>query len=130
VILHLPLNDEWPFLTCQMFKVPFERPHDGTYRNQVIHIGASMKWLELDWPQWVAKFEALLRRMYWFSAVVHLSPEWGGRFDYRWEAERSDVDGFLASPPRPVTHWRFTGGPMRFVPYGVHPDEPNAAAGA
>jgi hypothetical protein len=105
-----------------MFKVPGERPHDGTYRGQVIHFGASMKSVELEWPEWIAKFESVLCRMFWYTSVVHMSPEWGDRFDYRWEVEPGEVEGFLSAPPRPVTRWRFTGGPMRFVPYGVDPE--------
>lgn len=50
-IATLPETDEWPFLTRSMFDIPGDEPEDGTYRNQLIHFGATFKAIEWDWAE-------------------------------------------------------------------------------
>lgn len=100
----LPDVDEWPCLVRGMFALPADRPQ-GTYRSHVVHFGASFK----DEPRdatcrdgWIAKFEALLRRLHWHAATLHLSTEFGPDRVYRWVPTPSPADG----EPRPVRQWR------------------------
>jgi hypothetical protein len=116
VIDALPETDDWPFLTRSMFAVPGEEPEQGTYRSQVIHFGASLKEVEQDWEAWLAKFEALLSRLYWYSAKLHLEAEHGGDHQYEWLIEQDQIDRWLQDPPHPVSRWKFQGGPRVFGP--------------
>src|SRR4051794_39111628 len=107
VICQLPRKDEWPWFTRYMFKVPREERWAGTYRNQVIHFGASFKEVEQGGGVGIEKFGALLGRFFWFSAGVHLNRGGGGRFDSGGEIDPGGVGVFRKDPPRPPTHWRF-----------------------
>jgi hypothetical protein len=93
IIRGLPAEDQWPWLTRSMFALPGRWPQ-GTYREQIIHFGLSMKddpplspnsafKPDRGWPKedrksvygWIEKFEKLLREMFWFGANVHLITE-------------------------------------------------------
>lgn len=82
----LPQGEAWPFLGREMFSFCAVEG-DGLYQTQVIHFGASYRAVEYEWSLWVQAFEALLKRLYWASAVVHLETELNGLHTFRWESE-------------------------------------------
>ncbi|MBS7660925.1 hypothetical protein I0D00_03025 [Pseudomonas lalucatii] len=82
----LPSADAWSLLGREMFAC-CEPPGDDLYQTQVIHFGASYRAVEYEWSLWVEQFEALLKRLYWASAVVHLDTELNGTHTFRWESE-------------------------------------------
>jgi hypothetical protein len=110
-IAALPTSDEWPFLTRAMFTIPPETSQGGHYRSQAIHFGASFKAVEWEWTEWLAKFEALLARLTWHGAWVHLRTEGTvGDYDYRYQPI-----GVLAHKPgQAEPTWRLSGGPRHF----------------
>ena len=87
VLAELPAGELWPFLGREMFSF-CEAPGAGLYQTQVIHFGASYGAIEYEWNLWIEAFEALLKRLYWASAVVHLDTELKGCHTFRWESER------------------------------------------
>ena len=86
VLAELPSGDAWSFLGREMFAACLQ-PSAGLYQTQVIHFGASYRSVEYEWSLWVAQFEALLKRLYWTSAVVHLETELNGTHTFRWESD-------------------------------------------
>ncbi|WP_075187367.1 hypothetical protein [Teredinibacter haidensis] len=88
-MLSLPRADEWPHLCQEMFAIPRVEQSSERYQTEVMHFGASYKAIEYEWAQWMEKFESLLNRMYWVSAVVHLETELTGVHTFTWES-RSD----------------------------------------
>lgn len=86
VLAQLPQGDAWPFLGREMFSF-CSGEGEGLYQSQVIHFGASYQTIEYEWSLWVQEFEALLKRLYWASAVVHLETELNGLHTFRWESE-------------------------------------------
>jgi hypothetical protein len=86
VLAELPGGDLWPFLGREMFSF-CEQPGAGLYQTQVIHFGASYGAVEYEWNLWIEAFEALLKRLYWANAVVHLETELNGVHTFRWESD-------------------------------------------
>jgi hypothetical protein len=87
VLQNLPAGGDWPFIGRDMFSC-CEQQGLGLYQTQVIHFGASYQAIEYEWKLWVQEFEALLKRLYWGSAVVHLETELNGMHTFRWESEQ------------------------------------------
>lgn len=87
VINRLPDQDDWPFLSREMFASTGDQPVFGTYQTQVIHFGASYAAVEYEWELWMQKFEELLRKMYWVSATVHLETELSGNHIFQWDSK-------------------------------------------
>jgi hypothetical protein len=88
-------------------------------REQVIHFGASLEGDPTDrgcWDVWLGKFEALLRRLYWWSAVVHLETDFERECTFRWLPTERTVGLMLGDGPRPPSGRgpsRWTGRPPR-----------------
>lgn len=85
-ILALPAVDEWPSISRDMFSVPRFHVDGNEGQTNIIHFGNSYRSIEYEWAQWIAKFENLLRSLYWQSAVVHLETELTGLHTFAWEA--------------------------------------------
>lgn len=93
-ILALPTVDDWPFLVQEMFSFPRFRMDGSVGQTNVIHFGMSYKGVEYEWSEWINKFEALLKSMYWQSAVVHLETELTGLHTFMWDAiDKNHVPG-------------------------------------
>ncbi len=90
-MLGLPGLDEWPqFLNREMFAPPGGVVELGATSTDVVHFGAAYRAVEYEWESWLSEFEALLRRMYWVTAKVHLQTPHSGVHTFVWECE----DGF------------------------------------
>lgn len=85
-MLDLPSIDDWPLVSREMFSLPSYQHGQKTYQTEVIHFGASYKAVEYEWSQWIEQFEALLSRMYWVSATVHLETEISGTHTFTWQS--------------------------------------------
>ena len=114
VIESLPPTDTFPYLTRDMFAIPGDEPEQGTYRSQIIHFGASIKEVELEWRKFLEKFEGLLRKLFWFNAVLHIKSEMVGEETYEWTVDANQIVHFFKDPPYPATKWFFDGGPRDF----------------
>lgn len=103
----LPDDDGWPWLVRGMFSLPAGWPR-GTYRSHVIHFGGSLKDEPQDrtcWDAWLSKFEALLGRMCWWSATLHLVTEFEPERVFRWLPTTAAVNRMVGDPPQPVEEW-------------------------
>jgi hypothetical protein len=89
VLLSLPSIEGWPLLSREMFSMPVPLTELDELQTDVLHFGSSYKAVEHEWDQWIARFEDLLKGMYWVSATVHLETELNGRHTFTWEAEDS-----------------------------------------
>ena len=68
----------------------------------------------MEWKKWMEKFESLLRRLYWFNAVVHHRAEVLGDQDYEWTVDANQIVHYLKDDPKPPNKWYFDGGPRSF----------------
>ncbi len=109
----LPDKQDWKqtVLVRGIFHVP-DPDTEYFYRLQMIHFGTAINHLDLYWEIWLNQFEALLRRLYWFEAHVHMEAENYGEHSYHWEA---NIDPMRLEPPEPIREWEFTGGPRSFT---------------
>jgi hypothetical protein len=69
-----------------MFLVPSVEETLYRHQTEIMHFGASYRDIEKQWPTWIAQFEALLSKMYWVSAKVHLETELSGTHTFSWDA--------------------------------------------
>jgi hypothetical protein len=103
----VPEADDWPWVVRGMFAPPAPYPR-GTYRRQVIHFGLSVK-DDPDnrgvWGVWLGKFERVLRGLYWWSAVAHLSTDFEPPRVFEWAPTEAAMGRLYDDPPRPVTEW-------------------------
>ncbi len=76
----------------------------------MIAFGNIYNGVERAWDQWLDKFEALLRTMYWFDAHVHLQTEMWGTYQYVWKSI-TPVPLQEGTAAMPVQQWTLTGGP-------------------
>ena len=107
IVLHnLPVDDAFPPLSRDMFScTPLES--SGTFRAQVIHFGGSMNGLNYEAvPEWIDKFEALLRQMYWFEATAHIWTDYiDGAYQYWWKASDEILKSYQTEEPKPTVEW-------------------------
>lgn len=89
VMMSLPSIEDWPLLSREMFAMPVAVSELDETHTDVMHFGTSYKGVEYEWEQWIAKFESMLKDMYWVSATVHLETELNGRHTFTWEADGS-----------------------------------------
>ncbi len=85
---------------------------ENRFRSQIIHFGGSYHALEYDWEQWLLNFEAILRRLYWLSALLHMEGDVAGG-GYEWFATEQAMEQMLSDEPQPITEWEFEGGPRQ-----------------
>ena len=86
-MLSLPQADDWPYLSREMFAFPRVEHSADLYQTEVMHFGASYRAIEYEWNAWMKKFEELLDKMYWVSAVVHLETELAGVHTFTWDSK-------------------------------------------
>jgi hypothetical protein len=112
----LPEDDGFPLLPREMFGASGADRFAGTFHTQVIHFGGSYRAIEYEWEEWLCRFEALLSRMYWVGAVVHLQTELSGNHTFTYEpagGEHRPGDG----PLQVRCEWEREG--MFFRPRGA-----------
>ncbi len=83
-LLALPAAESWPLLSREMFAATAHAA-DIAVHTEVVHFGASYLGIEYEWGVWMEQFEALLSRMYWVTATVHLETEGSGTHSFIWE---------------------------------------------
>ncbi|WP_208306288.1 hypothetical protein [Hymenobacter defluvii] len=117
VIGNLPIKDEWPPLTRNMFAIThcdLNRPGiNYAYSGRIIHFGANFKSIEHEWREWKDKFENLLTRLYWLSAAVHFKTEYTDIQTFTWEIDLDkwsipyESNGTIL--PIKKDYWRYEG---------------------
>ena len=96
VILALPKQDEWPFLSQDMFSLSYsDTAQSNTFQSPIIHFGAAYRAIEYEWDEWIKHFENLLNRMYWATATVHLETELFGKHAFSWHLPEGGKPGSL-----------------------------------
>jgi hypothetical protein len=109
-LAQLPEGDDWPWVVRDVFALPAPYPQ-GTYRRQIIHFGLSLKDEPHDrgvWDVWLSKFEKVLRRLYWWSATLHLQTDFEKPRIFEWTPTEAAMARLYDDPPQPITEWSRT----------------------
>lgn len=102
-LAQLPHEDPYPPLVRGMFGLTFGPML--THRAHIIHFGWATKNFAEDWPEWLGKFEVLLRRLVWFSATVHVEGEYDGRLTANFVIHPECITGWQEDPIRLNNTW-------------------------
>ncbi len=104
----LPEEDGWPPMTRHMFG--WAPPTDAviTYKGRPFHFAASLKDVDFEVRDWLDKFEALLRHMYWEDAVVHVQTAYLGHHTFSWRPKPEWVTRLSSGMLEPIASWDFT----------------------
>ena len=78
-----------------------------TYKNRLIVVGASLKNLEGATRNWLDKFEAILRQLYWESAYIRCEFGLYGPHEFRWRPPESWVKELCQARLSPIRQWSF-----------------------
>ncbi|MEA5495975.1 hypothetical protein [Limnoraphis robusta] len=110
VIGELPKLDSWPPLNHGMFSFSGADGVRGGYLGSIIYFGGRYKAIEWEWNEWLAKYEALLLKLYWTESAVylHLSGSFPP-YQFSWEVDDQSLQGFLIEPPKLPKSWNFDG---------------------
>jgi hypothetical protein len=103
----LPLEDKWPPVSRHMFACP---PLDASminFRTRLIHFAASLKEVDFELRDWLDKFEALLRQLYWEKAVVHFDGAYIGAQKFEWRPAIEWVHHLTDGVLEPIVDWTF-----------------------
>jgi hypothetical protein len=115
VLASLPENDNFPWVTKNMFHFQDPENIEGTYREQIIAFAASYKEIEYEWEVWLEKFESVLKQLYWISAKIHLETDFRGSYVYEWVFDINQTDNWTSDNPTPTSIWTFEGGPRKII---------------
>ena len=107
VLESLPARDSFPYLPRDVFSCT---PPDssGTFCAPIIHFGGSMNHLDFGAvPDWIEKFESLLRKLYWHEATAHIWTDYiDGAYQFWWKADHEAFANVTPGRPQPTTFWR------------------------
>jgi len=87
VLASLPSAESWPLISREMFALPPNAIVVDDLHTDVVPFGNSYKGVEYEWEQWIARFESLLKKMFWVSATVHLETELSGTHTFTWSTD-------------------------------------------
>ena len=112
VIRSLQRDEDWPWVDLSIFALPGPYPL-GSYRRQIIHFGLSIKDDPPEYPKWwntwLIKFEAVLRRLYWLSARLHIERDCDPqKEEYTWVPTNLAIAAQMEDLPQPVASWERT----------------------
>lgn len=104
-----PVADTWPPLVRGMLSVTGEGDLGGSFRgHRLISIVGTFNGIEVrGMIQWLEKFEALLRRVYWIEAEVYSLGGWeGGRCRFLYRVPMETIIAYSGESPMLPTTWK------------------------
>jgi hypothetical protein len=116
VIEDMPLYDNWPPLSRNMFAITSAGIRGETptydYGGRIIHFGANLKGVEMEWSEWKEKFESLLTKLLWTRAHVHFVTEYNSLQSFEWRIDllKWSLRGATELKSISPEHWKFTPG--------------------
>jgi hypothetical protein len=89
IISELPIEDNWPPLTKNMFSITknLDSNVNHEYCGRTIHFGGNYKSIDDEWIEWKNKFENLLQNLLWTSAEVHFKNEFCELQTFSWKID-------------------------------------------
>ncbi len=107
IIAGLPAVDPvYPQLSSTMFHRQFQMGYD----ERLLPFAANYKNLKLGRiPEWIEKFEALIRQLMWLSVTAQIETEVSGNFEIGWVVAPDWMAKWKEEPWLPTQKWTTNG---------------------
>ena len=79
-----------------------------TYRQRLVHFAATMKQIDSEVDEWIAKFERLLRMLYWERAYLRIETAYLGVHEWTWRVPHEWISNLSEGRLFPITEWERT----------------------
>ena len=103
----LPETDDFPPLCkCMASRTGSDSSQGSSRGNRLIYLGGYFNHILDDLPQWLDKFESLLRRLYWTEAELHIFGGWMcASYTINYRISQATADQFAKDPENPERDW-------------------------
>jgi hypothetical protein len=103
----LPESDDFPPLCRSMISTTGSDSTRGSSRgNRLIYLGGYFNHILDGLPQWLDKFESLLRRLYWTEAELQIYGGWMcASYTIEYRISQATADQFAKDPENPARDW-------------------------
>lgn len=104
----LPADDSYPPLCRSMMGVTGSDALHGSFRGQrLFYLGGYLNHILEHLPEWLDKFEAFLKRLFWTEAELHVDGGWyGPSFKLIYTVSEDTVRKYLECPSVLIHQWK------------------------
>lgn len=118
VLADLPVDDPtWPPLSKAMASATGDGPAQGSFKGRLITVAGYINGADYAIGPWLDKFEAMLRKLYWYDASVFVLNSWTApRMHLSYTADRELTAQCHTPNAKPCDRWTMNSFWLAMMP--------------